>query len=113
MGIGGQKKTSRSVRLSQKCHNASENRGKYSSTNDAFVRAISAITVATPGATVRRHRIRALAWAEPGHSLVLRCKVDRSRRDHCREAGVQAGCDEDGTTSCANGGRVWRSEGHV
>src|SRR5712691_1081611 len=50
-GHRGTEKTSWSVRLSQKCYNASENRGKYGSTNDAFFRAISAITVATPGAT--------------------------------------------------------------
>ena len=111
-GQGGK----RSIRSSQQCHNASENRGECGGTNNALVRAhgaISAFTVATPAATVRRHRVRTLAWAEPGHSLALRCKVDRSRRDRCREAGVQAGCDEDGSTPRADGGRVRGSEGHV
>ena len=109
-------KRQRSVRSSQKRRNAREERAKYGSACDAFFRAHRAIFSAFPVVTAAArvsHRVRASAWAEPGHGLIQRREVDRSRCDGRGEARVQPGCDEDGSATCADGGCVRRGERHV
>ena len=103
----------RPVRSNQKRRYAGDDRAKHCGTNDPLPRVHRTAFLSTTITTIVGARVRIVTRAGRGHSLIFLGEVDRSRCVCRGKAGVHTRGDEDGSTTCANGGRVRRGEGNI
>ena len=64
------------------------------------------MTATIPGTPVRRHRVRPSSGPTQDAVFLGAVRLARAGATACGEAGVQAGCDEDWSTACTDGGCV-------